>query len=124
MSAFAYKLVHLFGIFLLLVALGGVSAHAAAGLRKSENPSRRTLVFLHGLGALLALTGGFGLLARLDVDHAGLFPGWIWAKLTLWILLGGLIALPYKNRVLARALLVAVPFLGLLGAYLAIFKPF
>ena len=124
MSYDTYKLIHLFGIFVLFVALAGMAAHAAAGYPRTENPNRRSLLALHGAGALLALTGGFGLLARVGVSHGLLFPGWIWAKLILWVVLGGIIALPYRSTALARVLLLSVPFLGLLGAYLATFKPF
>jgi hypothetical protein len=118
-----YKLIHLVGIFALLVALAGMSAHAAAGHGKDENPSYRTLLLLHGVGALLALTGGFGLLARIGTGTGSMLPGWIWAKLVLWVLLGGLVAVPYRNRAFARALLVILPLLGLLGAALANYKP-
>lgn len=124
MSYVTYKLIHLLGIFLILVALAGMAAHAAAGHRKEENSAYRTLLVLHGIGALVALTGGFGLLARIGFGHGVLFPGWIWAKLILWLLLGGLIAVPYRNRRLARWLLPVLPFLGLLGAYLGSYKPF
>jgi hypothetical protein len=124
MSYTAYKLVHLFGLFMLFVALAGMAAHAATGRDKSDNPSYRLLLTLHGMGALVALTGGFGLRARIGVTHGEGFPGWIWAKLVLWVLLGGLVALPYRNRSLARSLLVVLPFFGLLGAFLANYKPF
>jgi hypothetical protein len=124
MSYVTYKLIHLFGLFMLFVALAGIAGHAAAGHEKSENTSYRTLLALHGLGALVALTGGFGLIARTEVAQGHAFPGWIWAKLILWLLLGGLVALPYRNRPLARSLLIALPFLGLMGAYLANTKPF
>lgn len=124
MSYPAYKLVHLFGIFLLLVSLAGMAAHAATGRDKSDNASYRLLLILHGIGALVALTGGFGLMARIGIIHGDGFPGWIWAKLVLWVLLGGLVALPYRNRALARSLLVVLPVLGLLGAFLANYKPF
>ena len=123
MSYVTYKLIHLFGLFMVFVALAGMAGHAAAGHGKSENTSYRTLLILHGLGALAALIGGFGLMARTGVTQGYLFPGWIWAKLVLWLLLGGLIALPYRHRPLAKSLLVALPFLGLLGAYLANYKP-
>lgn len=119
-----YKLIHFVGIFSLLVALAGMSAHAAAGHNKEENPSYRTLLLLHGVGALLALTGGFGLLARIGTGTEGLFPGWIWAKIALWVLLGGLVAVPYRNRAFARLLLLILPLLGLVGAALANYKPF
>lgn len=124
MSYVTYKLIHLFGLFAIFVALAGMAAHAAAGHEKTENKSYRTLLSLHGVGALVALTGGFGLMARVGVTHGEMFPGWIWTKLLLWLLLGGLIALPYRNRALARALLLLLPFLGLLGAALGNYKPF
>jgi hypothetical protein len=124
MSYVTYKLIHLLGIFTLMVALAGMAAHAASGHTKDENPSYKTLLALHGLGALIALTGGFGLLARIDVEPGGLFPGWIWAKLTLWLLLGGLVALPYRKQAFARSMLLLLPLLAFLGAVLANYKPF
>ncbi len=119
-----YKLIHLLGILALMVALAGMSTHAAAGHSKNENPSHQALLLLHGVGALLALTGGFGLLARIGTGTEGMFPGWIWAKMVLWVLLGGLLAVPYRNRAFARVLLVILPLLGVLGAALANYKPF
>jgi hypothetical protein len=124
MSYITYKLIHLFGLFTLFVALAAMAAHAATGRTKGENPTYRGLLIFHGIGALVALTGGFGLLARTGVEHGQLFPGWVWGKLALWLLVGGLIALPYRNRGLARVLVFILPFLGLLGAYLGDFKPF
>jgi hypothetical protein len=124
MSYMTYKLIHLFGLFGLFVALAGMAVHAATGQEKSENPSYKGLLILHGAGALIALTGGFGLMARVGLEHGQGFPGWVWAKLALWLLVGGLIALPYRNRGLARVLVFVLPFLGLLGAFLGDFKPF
>jgi len=124
MSFTIYKLMHLLGLFALMVALAGMAAHAASGHTKEENKSYKILLFLHGLGALLALTGGFGLLARLELESAGLLPGWIWAKLVLWIVLGGLVAMPYRKPPFARFLLFLLPLLGFLGAVLANYKPF
>lgn len=124
MSYVVYKLIHLLGIFALMVGLAGMAAHAATGRSKTDNPSYRSLQVLHGLGALIALTGGFGLLARIGAAQGMQFPGWVWAKILLWILLGALIALPYRKRTMARAILFALPLLGLLGGWLANFKPF
>jgi hypothetical protein len=119
-----YKLIHLLGILLIFIALAGMTVHAASGRPKADNALHRTLLIFHGIGALVALTGGFGLLARVGVDHGQLFPGWVWGKLLLWIILGGAIALPYRNQGLARVLLFLLPGIGLLGAYLASYKPF
>ncbi len=124
MSYLAYKLIHLLGIFSMLAGLGGMAAHAAAGHAKEDNKNHRTLMFLHGFGALVALTGGFGLLARLELESDGVFPGWIWTKLGLWLVFGGLVAIPYRKQTLARNLLFILPVLAFLGAYLANYKPF
>jgi uncharacterized membrane protein len=124
MSYLTYKLIHLLGIFALLTALAGMAAHAATGQTKEENESYRALLILHGFGALVALTGGFGLLARLDLEAAGFLPGWIWAKLALWLILGGLVAFPYRKQALAQTLLLILPLLALFGAILANYKPF
>ena len=64
------------------------------------------------------------MLAGLDVVHDGLYPGWIWGKFVIWLLAGGLPALPYRRPGLARPLLFFLPVLGIAAASLAIFKPF
>ena len=50
-----YKLFHLLGIFLVFVAVGGVTVHAAGGGDKESNPARRALTISHGIGLLLML---------------------------------------------------------------------
>ena len=124
MSYLSYKLIHLAGVFLLMVAVAGMTGHATSGHAKEENSAFRSLLILHGLGALFALVGGFGLLARIDLGQGGLFPGWVWTKLLLWLFLGGMVALPYRKGPKARILFFLLPLLGLLGGYLASYKPF
>jgi hypothetical protein len=124
MPYLTYKLIHLVGVFILMVALAGMAGHAASGQNKGGNAAYRFLLILHGVGALVTLVGGFGLLARIEALQGGLFPGWIWAKLLVWLTLGGMIALPYRNRGVARLLFLVLPLLGLLGGYLANVKPF
>ena len=117
-----YKIVHLLGIFLLIVALGGISIHAANGGTRSESTTRRLTAILHGLGALIILVSGFGLLARLGIT--GGLPAWIWAKLVIWLLLSAAIALPYRRPDWGKPLAVILPLLAVLAAYFALFKPF
>ncbi len=120
----AYKVVHLIGIFLTLAALAGLALAAANGATKQTNPARRLIAVSHGLGLLVILVGGFGLLARLGVIHGSAFPGWVWAKLALWLAIGALVAVPYRRPDLARLVFVALPVLGGVAAWLAIYKPF
>jgi hypothetical protein len=56
--------------------------------------------------------------------HGALFPGWIWAKLAIWLILGGVIALASRRSHWTGAALVALPFLAAVAGYLALTKPF
>jgi hypothetical protein len=118
-----YKLIHFLGIFVVLLALAAMSMHALRGGTRASDPHRRTLAIAHGVGGFLILLGGFGMLARLGIVQAGL-PGWIWAKLTIWVVVGALIALAYRTRGLARLTLLAAPVLALAAAAIALYKPF
>ena len=119
----AYKVIHLIGVFLALAALAGIALAAANGATRQSNPARRLTAISHGLGLLVVLVGGFGLLARLGIVQ-GSFPGWVWAKLGIWLLVGALVAVPYRRPELARAVFITIPVLGGLAAWLAVFKPF
>jgi hypothetical protein len=116
-----YKLVHILGILVLFLALGGLTLHAAhgdAGVRRGRKLGMAT----HGIGLFVILLGGFGMLARLGITTG--LPGWIWGKLAVWVLLAGLVMLPYRFPVLARPLWLIVPVLGTAAAYMALYKPF
>ena len=118
-----YKLIHFLGIFLLLGALVAAAMHVLRGGTRADDPYRRRLMATHGIAAFLIVLGGFGMLARLGVMH-GALPGWAVAKLTIWVLAGAAMALPYRNRTLARATLILVPVLLLAAAATALYKPF
>jgi hypothetical protein len=119
----AYKLIHLFGVFLIVSSLAGAAIHAANGGTPQTSLTRRLVSAGHGIGLFLVLLGGFGMLARLELVSGGL-PGWVWAKLAIWLTLGGLMVLPYRRPQFARAVFLAVPTLGLIAALLALTKPF
>ena len=119
MSYEFYKIAHILGLILLFQALG---ASVILGDAVKGAPWQRAVNIGHGLGTLLMLVAGFGLLARLGLT-AG-FPGWIWAKLAIWVLLA---AAPFVARRLpsgARMLWGATIGLGFLAAFLAVAKPF
>ena len=118
-----YKLVHLVGIFFVLVAVGSVALHAANGGLKVTSTTRRLVAITHGIGLFAVLLGGFGLLARIGVQQGTSFPVWVWLKIAIWVLLGALIAVPYRWPGAARFVWMLVPVLGAVAGYLAIFKP-
>ena len=120
-----YRLIHFFGVFLLLTALGGAAMRGmlSAGATSSEadrKKVRRLIAATHGIAMLLILVGGFGMLARLDVG----FPGWIIGKLLVWMALGAMLGLTGRLAARARMLWVAIPVLAFVAAWLAYTKPF
>lgn len=120
-----YKVIHIVGLILLMSALGGAAVRAMIGAPADATPTRRLLAILHGSGAFLVLLGGFGMLARLGImAGGGSFPGWIWVKLIIWGMLAVALVIPRRRPTLARPLLLALPVLGGLAAYMAIYKPF
>jgi hypothetical protein len=118
-----YKVVHIIGLVLLMAALGGMALHAINGGTRQTNLSRKLVASMHGLGAFFLLLGGFGMLARLGIVQGTSWPLWLWAKLTIWVLLAVAIVVPYRRPALAKPLLIALPILGGIAAYLAIYKP-
>jgi hypothetical protein len=116
-----YKNIHLIGVFMILMAVGGLLLHCITG-GTQEHSWRRPVAITHGVGLLLVLLGGFGMLARIGLSWP--WPGWVTAKVIIWMLFGGLVGVIFRRPVLARSLWwVAIALAGL-AAYLAGHKPF
>lgn len=121
MSYPLFKVLHLLGIFLLFAALGGAILRVVAGGKEAPRDGAAKLAGItHGLALVLLLVTGFGLLGSLKLG----FPAWAWAKLALWLVMGGIVAVIRRAPDHAKALWWSLPILGLIAAWLAIFKPF
>ncbi|MDH3744057.1 MAG: hypothetical protein OES47_03025 [Acidobacteriota bacterium] len=120
MSLLFYKVLHILAILFLFTVGGGVALYAANGGSKEGNKASGLISALHGLGLLVALVSGFGMWAKLGVA----FSGWLAAKITLWFVIGLLVLLPYRKPEWSKPLLVLLPILGAIAAYLALYKPF
>ena len=116
-----YKSLHIFGLFLSTTSLGGIAIHAANGGTKATSRTRTLTASMFGIGMLIALAGGFGQAARLGMTSTAIFPGWLWAKIAIWIVVAVLSILPYRIPALAKPIYLLVPLLTGLAAYLAIF---
>ena len=116
-----YKSLHIFGLFLSTTSLGGIAIHAANGGTKATSRTRTLTASMFGIGMLVSLAGGFGQAARLGMTNTAIFPGWLWAKIAIWIVVAVLAILPYRIPALAKPIYLLVPLLTGLAAYLAIF---
>ena len=118
-----YEILHIVGIAMLFVAIGGVAVHAANGGSKASSATRPLVGSIHGIGALLILVGGFGMLARMGFQQSTGFPGWLIGKIVIWLILSAIVLLPYRRPALARPFLLLLPLLAGVAVYLALYKP-
>lgn len=119
MSYEFYKVLHILGLSLVVLSLGGIILHVINGGSKESNGFRKGAMMTHGIGLLLLLVAGFGMLAKQGIHS---IPGWVAGKLVIWLLLGGLVAVAYKKQALARKLWLVVPVLVFVATTLAIYK--
>ena len=127
MELLTYKTIHAFSGLLLLFAMGGLvlralEANASGNSAAEKTPARKLGVITHGVALLLLLVSGFGALAKLGI-MANL-PGWAWAKIVIWVIFGGIIALVHKKPNLLKPLWFLLPLLAGVSAWLALYKPF
>lgn len=119
MPAEVYTVLHLLGIAWLFAALGGVTVHALNGGDKASNSARKLLAASHGIALVIILVAGVGLLHKKGIA----WGTWVYAKLALWLFLGGSLTLIQRKPGLARLIWFALPLLAAAGAALAVFKP-
>jgi len=115
MSYTAYKVIHLFGIFLTLLALGAIHGQSVSG---SGAKVSKLFQVAFGIGLAIIFVAGFGLLAKLGLASSP--PPWLWAKLGIWALLGGSAFVIRRPGSLATGLWLAIPVLGAVAAYLVL----
>lgn len=121
MSYSFYKVVHLVGVMSLFIGLATILILAYTGQLKSK-PARLLGFLTHGLGLLVIFVSGFGLLARLNFFAN--MPGWAYAKIGAWVLMGVVIALLRRKPGLLYFNLILILAIGGTAAYLAVNKPF
>ena len=120
-SLLVYKNLHLLGVFMILVALGGLILQRMQATTR-EQVWRKPVAITHGIGMVLVLVAGFGMLARLGITWP--WPGWVIGKVIIWLLLGLLIAVIGRAPALVKPLWWITIALAAIAAYLALNKPF
>lgn len=122
MSVTLYKSIHLMGALMVFLSMGGLFSRGF--YEEREGSGARTLRkvggITNGVGLVLLLASGFGMVAQLGIG----FPGWVLAKMTVWVALGSLILLASRKPDLGRGLWWVALVLGILAVYLVEYKPF
>jgi len=117
-----YKTFHILGAFTVMAMLGGIALHVLNGGTRQSNAGRALTAALHGTALLVVLVAGFGMMARLNMMPQPM-PGWIYVKIGVWLVLGAMGGVLYRKPALAKPLLMLLPLLGGLAAYMAVYKP-
>jgi hypothetical protein len=116
MTPETYRLLHVVGVLLLFLGLGG--ALAAAGQGGGKAPVLFTV--LHGIGLLVMLVAGIGVLHKSQMG----WPNWALAKIACWVLLGALPILVRRGVLPRTVAILLVVGIGAMAAWLAQTKPF
>jgi hypothetical protein len=113
-----YKVLHLIGILMLFLSMGGAVIRSAIGAQNEK--VEKFILMNHGISLLIIVIAGFGLLAKIGM----VFAGWIIIKIVIWIVMGGLLV--FIKRIPGKQSLFwfLILFLGATAAVMAIYKPF
>lgn len=121
MSYEFYKILHLVGLMIMFFGFGGVVVSAFAGI-PLQGKSKAMAFITHGIGLLFILVSGFGMAARLGL--VAQLPGWVHAKIGIWVLMGLAISLAKRKGKIGWPVAVLLFGIGCTAAYIAILKPF
>ena len=110
MSYQFYQILHMVGLIVFLLGLGG----AIAAAKDAFKP----YAILHGTGLFVMVVAGFGMQAKGDLG----FPWWLIAKLVIWMILGGMLVLAKRDALPRAAIWATVIVLGGVAALLGVTK--
>lgn len=115
-----YKILHIGSLVATLGAQAAMIGAISGGNLKKDG-AIKFFSAVHGIGMVLLLISGFGMLARLNYTS---WPLWFYFKIALYLVVGGLMALIFRQGKLKYLLFMFIITFASIGAYLGIMKPF
>jgi hypothetical protein len=112
MSPTIYYILHVTAVLVLT----GYTFYAFAAAPET----RKRVMMITGIASIVALVGGFGLQAKLQVG----FPGWLIVKLVCWLGLSALAGFGYRRRGAAGTLAAVTLILAFIAVVMVYTKPF
>ncbi len=107
-----YHVLHLSSIIVLLAYTFYAFAAPAE--------TRKRVVMITGVAALLTFISGFAMLGKL---HLG-FPGWVAVKLVCWLGLSVMVSFAYRRRAQADAFMLVSLVLAITAVAMVFVRPF
>ncbi len=117
MSYDFYRILHFSGFFFTFFALGIVWLHVQNS-PKQKTTSYKLAMMLHGIGVTAILVAGFGMMAKAKFS----WEMWLNLKLAIWFIIAASPTLLKKVPAIVKPMIVFLPLIGVLAAYLARFK--
>jgi len=112
MSLPTYHVLHLSSIIVLL----GYTFYAFA----APAETRKRVLMVTGIAALLVLVSGFGMLRRLNLG----FPHWALVKAVCWLGLSAMAAIAYRRRASADLFMLIAFALAITAVAMVYVRPF
>ena len=112
MKLTTYHVLHLSSIIVLLAYTFYAFAAPAE--------TRKRVVMITGVAALLTFISGFAMLGKL---HLG-FPGWVAVKLVCWLGLSVMVSFAYRRRAQADAFMLVSLVLAITAGAMVFVRPF
>jgi len=112
MSITTYLILHLSSVIVLL----GYTFYAFA----APAETRKRVLMITGIAALLVIVSGFGMLARL---HLG-FPGWAIVKFVCLLGLASISGIAYRRRAMADLFMIIAFVLAITAVAMVYVRPF
>jgi len=112
MNLTTYHVLHLSSIIVLL----GYTFYAFA----APAETRKRVLMITGIAALLVAVSGFGMLHRLNLG----FPHWAWVKFACWIGLSCMVSFAYRRRASADLFMMIAFALAITAVAMVYVRPF
>jgi hypothetical protein len=119
MNPAIYHVLHFVGILMLFLGYGALLGRSMVG--SDDAKVKKLGSITSGIGLVLMIVAGFGLMSKL---YGNSFEPWIIAKIVIWVVLGGLVALINRKPALAVTLWWGLIALGALAAVMVYIRPF
>lgn len=116
MSLKVYTILHVISVIYLFTVFGAILA-LAKNYELPNFPNKKVFMSIHGLALLALAVTGYGMYRYTGYPE---LPAWMYGKIIIWLILGGLPILILKKKSLNTPMWVVTLLFGMLATYIGI----